>query len=408
MNANATAPVAAGRAGRLASIDVVRGIIMILMALDHTRDFFGQAGVNPTAAATTTVPLFFTRWITHFCAPTFFLLTGVGAGLSRRYRSAGELATHLVTRGAWLLVLEIVVVRCFGLQFNFDYRITILTVLWALGWSMILLAAVVRWSPRTVAILGTVMILGHNLLDAAPGSAAMRAPAGGSGLLAALGVWLHTGGALYMGPRVMVLIGYPLIPWLGVAMVGYGLAAAYHWPAERRRRLLWWGGTAMALGFVVLRAVNLYGDPARWSTQATPWRSVLSFLDTTKYPPSLLFLLMTLGPTWWLLAALDGKDPRWLRPAWVFGQVPLFYYLVHLPVIHLLAVVVCLARLGDAHWLFESPGPAQFPFTQPPGWGFGLPAVDLAWVVVVLTMYPLCRWYAAVKRERRSRWLSYL
>ncbi|MEO8505710.1 MAG: heparan-alpha-glucosaminide N-acetyltransferase domain-containing protein [Acidobacteriota bacterium] len=396
-------------AGRLASIDVLRGIVMILMAIDHTRDFFGHPG-NPTDLATTTTGLFFTRWITHLCAPTFFLLTGLGAGLSRRHRSTGHLAMHLLRRGAWLLVLELVVVRCLGLQFNFDYRVTVVTVLWALGWSMIALAAVVRLSPRTVAILGSVMIVGHNLLDALPEkAAAMAAPSGGfPGFWSVLGTVLHSPGMAYSSERVTVFLAYPLIPWIGVAMVGYGLATVYDWTRERRQRVLAGVGATLALACVVLRAINLYGDPFRWSTQDSLSRTLLSFLDTTKYPPSLLFLLMTLGPALMLLAALDGRAPRALRPAYVFGQVPLFYYLLHLPVIHLLAVAVCFARLGDAHWMFESPNLGQFPFTQPPGWGFDLPWMYLAWAAVVLTMYPLCRWYAVYKRGHKSRWLSYL
>ena len=391
--------------GRLESIDILRGIVMILMAIDHTRDFFGHPG-NPTDPATTTAGLFFTRWITHLCAPTFFLLTGLGAGLSRGRRSTGDLAMHLLTRGAWLLVLELVVVRCLGLQFNFDYRVTVVTVLWALGWSMIALAAVVRLSPRTVAILGSVMIVGHNLLDAVPDkAAAMAAPSGGfPGLWSLLATVLHSPGMAYSSERVTVFLAYPLIPWIGVAMVGYGLAPVFSWAAERRRRFLARTGAALAIAFVVLRALNVYGDPSRWTTQASPERTVFSFLNTTKYPPSLLFLLMTLGPALMLLAALDGRAPRALRPAYVFGQVPLFYYLLHLPVIHLLPY----GLLGSAgrRTGCSSPEPRQFPsLSRRAGasipWMYSLGhggAHDVSALPLVL----------GLKRGHKSRWLSYL
>ncbi len=388
------------RTARLESIDVLRGIVMILMALDHVRDFFGQIALNPTDPATTTAPLFFTRWITHLCAPTFFLLTGLGAGLSRRHRTTAQLSKHLVTRGLWLMLLEVVVVRCLGFQFNFDYRVTFLTVLWALGWAMIALGTVVRFTPKTVAVVGALMILGHDLLDSIPATL--------FGPFAPVWTWLHTPGVVFAGTRFMVVIAYPIIPWIGVTMVGYGLATVYEWAPGRRRRLLAGLGTALAAAFLVLRTINIYGDPSRWTAQPAPGHTILSFLNTTKYPPSLLFLLMTLGPALLLLALLDDKRPRLTRPAWLFGQVPLFYFLVHLPLIHLLAVAVCFVRLGKAHWLFESPSLDRFPFTQPPGWGFGLPAVYVAWLVVVVAMYPLCRWYAGIKRDHRGWWVSFL
>ncbi len=388
------------RVPRLAAIDVLRGIVMILMALDHVRDFFGHVALNPTDPATTSAPLFFTRWITHLCAPTFFLLTGLGAGLSRAHRSTEQLSRHLITRGFWLLCLEWVVVRCFGFQFNVDYHVTVLTVLWALGWAMIVLAGLVRFSPRTVASIGAVMILVHNLFD--------PIPAGVLGLLAPVWTWLHAPGLLVATPVFTVAIAYPLIPWVGVTMVGYGLSMVYQWDAERRRRLLWRASGTLLLAFVSLRGVNIYGDPSRWSVQASVDRTLFSILNTTKYPPSLLFLLMTLGPALGLLAALDGRRPRLTRPAWVFGQVPLFYFLLHLPVIHLLAVLLCYARLGAVHWMFESPDLSHFPFSQPPGWGFDLPVVYGIWVVVVAGMYPLCRWYAGAKGEHPRSWMSYL
>lgn len=373
---------------------------MILMALDHVRDFFGHVAQNPTDLATTTPGLFLTRWITHLCAPTFFLLTGLGAGLSASRRSPGGLTRHLLGRGAWLIFLEIVVVRCLGFQFNFDYRVTVLTVLWAIGWSMIALALVVRLHPTLIATLGGALILLHNLLDPIPAQAL--------GALAPLWTWLHVPGILLQTETMVVVIAYPIVPWIGVTMLGFSLAGLYRLdPALRQRRLLQ-AAAAMVTLFIVLRAINRYGDPAPWSHQDAPGFTLLSFLNTTKYPPSLLFLLMTLGPAFALLATLEGARTRLLRPAVLFGQVPMFYFLVHLPLIHLYAIAVCFQRLGAIHWFFESPDLGNFPYTVPPGWGFELPVVYLAWAVVVLSLYPLCRWYAQFKREHRSPWLSYL
>ncbi|MGQ0712699.1 MAG: DUF1624 domain-containing protein [Gemmatimonadaceae bacterium] len=390
-------PVAARQ--RVEAVDVVRGIIMILMALDHVRDFFGSLAVNPTDLAATTPGLFFTRWITHICAPVFFLLTGTGAYLALRRRSRKDLARFLFTRGLWLIFLEFVVVR-FAMQFNVDYRVTVLTVLWALGWAMIVLSALVFFPTRAVVAFGVVLIALHNLLDPIRASSL--------GALAPLWSVLHAPGMLLPGPEHVVFVAYPLIPWIGVTAVGYGLGAVYGWDAQRRRLLLLRLGLGLAAGFVLLRALNVYGDPAAWSEQPSAFFTVLSFLNTTKYPPSLLFLLMTLGPALLLLRAVDPRTPAFLRPALIIGKVPLFYFLVHFFLIHLLAVVVCYVRYGDAHWMFESPNLGQFPITQPPGWPSGLPVVYAIWLGVVVAMYPLCRWYAGVKQRRTDAWLSYL
>ena len=381
--------------GRLESIDVVRGVIMIVMALDHVRDFFGTPGVNPTDLATTTVPLFFTRWITHVCAPVFFLLTGTGSFLSLKHKSVGELSRFLVTRGLWLLVLELTVVRSLGFQFNFDYRVTLLVVLWALGWAMIALSALVWLPAPLVTAFGVVMIAGHNLLDS---------------VRSANPLWaiLHSPGFVLNTPEHVVFAAYPLIPWIGVTAVGFGLGQIYRWSPERRRTLLLRLGIGLTAAFLLLRTVNVYGDPVRWATQASGAFTALSFLNTNKYPPSLLFLLMTLGPALLFLRAVDGGTPRFLRPASVLGKVPMFYFLAHLPLIHLLAAIVCYARYGSAHWMFESPTLAQYPFTAPPGWGFALPVVYLVWILVVMAIYPACRWFSALKQRRTETWLSYL
>jgi uncharacterized membrane protein len=379
---------------RIESVDIVRGVIMIVMALDHVRDFFGNSGVNPTNPAQTTVALFFTRWITHFCAPVFFLLTGTGAYLSLRRKSKGELSRFLFTRGLWLIFLDFVVVRCFGMQFNFDYRVTMLTVLWALGWAMIVLSALVYAPTSLVTTFGVAMIASHNLLDSVRFS---NLP------------WsiLHAPNPILASPQHIVFAAYPLIPWVGVTAAGYGLGQIYSWTSDRRKAFLLRLGIGLTAGFLVLRSINIYGDPLRWTTQKSAVFTVLSFLNTNKYPPSLLFLLMTLGPAMLFLWAVDGGTPGFLRPALVFGKVPMFYFLLHFPLIHLVAVIVCYARYGSAHWMFESPSLGRYPFTPPPGWGFSLPIVYLVWAFVVLALYPVCRWFAELKQRRGDAWLSY-
>ena len=368
---------------------------MILMALDHTRDFFGIPGQNPVDLTTATPALFLTRWITHFCAPVFFLLTGTGAYLSLRRKSRGELSRFLFTRGLWLIFLELVVLRCFSYQFNFDYKVTMLLVIWALGWAMITLSLLVRLPASVVTAFGVVMIAGHNLLD---------------GVKSANPLWaiLHGPGFVLNTPDHVVFAAYPLIPWIGVTAVGYGLGQIYSWDTPRRRAFLLRLGLALILAFLIIRGINAYGDASRWAHQKTTVLTFLSFLNATKYPPSLVFLLMTLGPAMIFLRAVDGGAPRFLRPALVIGKVPLFYYVLHFTLIHLLAVITCYARYGSAHWMFESPDLGHYPFSPPPGWGYSLPIVYMVWALVVVLMYPLCRWFAAVKQRRSDAWLSYL
>jgi uncharacterized membrane protein len=384
---------------RLESIDALRGIVMILMALDHTRDFLGRQGVNPTNLAQASAGLFFTRWITHLCAPVFFLLAGTGACLALRKKSRAALSWFLFSRGLWLIVLEVTIVR-FAMQFNFDYRMTLLVVIWALGWAMITLSVLV-WLPKwMVGTFGIFMISTHNLLDIGDSSL--------FGKFAPLFVVLHQQGPIFSANGHMLVVAYPLIPWVGVTAAGFALGQIYNWPAEKRKTLLLWLGLGLSAAFFILRGLNDYGDPAPWTHQDSRLFTALSFLNTTKYPPSLLFLLMTLGPAMLLLRALEGETPRWLRPALVFGRVPLFYFVLHLALLHLVAMVVCLLRYGAVHWVFESPNPAQYPFNAPPGWGFSLTGIYLAWALVVVALYPVCAWFAALKQRRNDAWLSYL
>jgi uncharacterized membrane protein len=378
---------------RIESVDVLRGIVMVIMALDHTRDFFGTFGINPQNLDTTTVPLFFTRFITHICAPTFFLLTGTGAGLAGNSKSPSQLSRYLITRGLLLIVLELTLLRGLAYQFNFDYQVTLLLVIWALGWAMIFLGLIVFLPVPVIAAIGLVMIAGHNLLD---------------GVQWNHWLWtiLHRPGFLLQGEHT-VFVAYPLVPWLGVTAVGYALAQVYRWEPERRRRFLTTAGVACVAAFLVMRGLNVYGDPAAWTSRDSTAFTILSFLNTSKYPPSLLFLLMTLGPALLILRSVDRDVPNWLRPVITYGRVPFFYFFAHFALIHLLAALTAQVRNGSMRYLFESPNLGAYPFTPPPDWGFSLPVVYAVWVGVVVVLYWPCRKVAELKASGRYGWLKY-
>jgi uncharacterized membrane protein len=397
---------------RIDSIDLLRGIVMVIMMLDHTRDFIHSAGFffDPTDLAKTTTLLFLTRWITHFCAPVFVFLAGTGAYLQfARGKSKRDLSRFLVTRGLWLIVLELTLVRL-GASFSFDYKfLGFLQVIWVIGVSMIVLAALIHLPLKVVGVFGLAMIALHNLLDRfqvqpwqGPGT-----PVPGVG--AKLWMLLHQQGGYPIAgwPSPFLFVVYPLIPWIGVMAVGYVFGALYQMDTERRKRmLLGIGGTAVAL-FFVIRALDYYGDPFHWARQKTVIFTVLSFVNTTKYPPSLLYLLMTIGPAIMFLAWFEilgrGSISRFFI---TFGRVPLFFYLLQWVTAHLISVLLHWAFGKPVAWLFMSPVEM---FANPPkGQGFSLFVVYLSWIGGVLLLYPLCKWFAGVKARRRDWWLSYL
>jgi uncharacterized membrane protein len=397
---------------RVDSVDLLRGLIMVIMMLDHTRDFVHSDAFvfDPTDMTKTYPLLFFTRWITHFCAPVFVFLAGTGAYFQQlRGKPKSELSRFLLSRGLWLIFLELTAVRVL-IFFNADYQgfFALLQVIWAIGWGMITLAALIHLRLRTIVVISVGMIALHNLLDgirvtswAGPGT-----PVPGFG--ASLWHILHAPGMIfpfgYPGPMVMAL--YPLIPWIGVMGAGYAFGSIYRMSgAERKRVLLRLGGALIAC-FVVIRAINIYGDPSLWAIQRTPAMTLLSFLNTSKYPPSLLFLLMTLGPSIVFLAAVEDRDRNWLGKALiVYGRVPFFFYLLQWVTAHGLAVLANRLAGNPTDFLF---GNLAFGPPPPPGIGFGLGTVYLLWALGVLMLYPLCRWFAGVKARRRDWWLSYL
>jgi uncharacterized membrane protein len=396
--------VSLGARPRLESIDVVRGAIMVLMALDHVRDFFHHDALlfAPDDLGQTNVALFFTRWVTHFCAPVFFFLAGTGAFLSfGRGKSKNDLARFLVSRGLWLVFLELTVVRCLGWQFNFNYRVTGLLVIWALGWSMVVLAALIYLPRWLLTVFALVMIAGHNWVDSIQPE--------NLGALAWLWKILHAPGEIQPFPGRTLPVVYPLVPWVGVMAAGYIFGALFKLERAERRKRLFWLGIGLTAAFVIVRAINVYGDPIPWTAQHSAFFTFLSFINCEKYPPSLLYLLMTLGPVIILLALLDRDLSSIWRPFIVFGRVPLFFYLLHLPLMHGIAVGLSYAKYGRADWLFL--GPAGIPIfgaAYPRDYGYGLAGVYLIWIVVVGLLYPLCWWFARLKERRRVTWLSYL
>ncbi len=381
------------RPARTSSIDLLRGGVMVLMALDHARDFFFGFRPDPTDLATTSVVLFFTRWVTHFCAPVFVFLAGTSAFFYGRRHGASQTARFLLTRGAWLILLELTVVH-FGWLPDPAYHLIVLQVIWAIGAAMIVLAGLSRLPLAIATAVGAVLVAGHNLLDFVDRRDLgwFRVP------------WklLHEQTALNPAPDHQVFIVYPLLPWFGVIALGYAFGSLYEKPPDVRRRFTLRLGIVATLAFVVLRAINVYGDPAPW--QAQPRGVVftaLSFLNCTKYPPSLLYVLMTVGPALLCLLALERVEgSRVARPIEVFGRVPLLFYVAHVYLLRYTSAPIAFARFGaDA-------------FEPPPGraGSAGLPLFGAyaAWIIALFILFPLCRWFAAQKARRREWWLSYL
>lgn len=396
---------------RLHSVDLLRGIVMVIMALDHARDFFfvGAGGGDPELLAEPGAPLFFTRWITHFCAPVFVFLAGTGAFLSLgRGRSRGALAWFLLTRGLWLVLVELTLVR-WGWTGSMAPGFTFTQVIFVLGVSMMVLAALL-WLPLpAIAAVGALLVAGHNAFDGVTvgGSANPFAGTGGPLEVSALSGWqvawlfLHEPAVLRFPGGWIHVARYPLVPWIGVMALGFAFGALLRRPDAERRRVVTRLGLALVAAFVGLRLANVYGDPWPWAAQGSAMATVIDFLNTQKYPPSLLFLLMTLGPAIALLPALERWTGRLAGAVETFGKVPMFYYLAHIPLLRYLAA-------GTALLLFP-PGTNSNPLTGPTtGWGFPLPGVYLAWLVAVLLLYVPCRWWAGLKaRHRDWTWLSY-
>jgi uncharacterized membrane protein len=386
-----TAPAAtiARASTRLRSIDALRGLVIVLMALDHVRAFFTDVRFDPLDLSQTTTALFVTRWITHLCAPTFVFLAGVSAYLMSRRMSRTELGRFLFSRGAWLIALEFTVVQ-FGWFFNFRYELGLfMQVIWAIGASMIALAALAHLRIATILALAVAMIAGHHLLDGIDP--------------AQFGAWAPLWHVLHVkGQTPFAFALYPLVPWIGVMALGYCAGTLFELDAPGRRRWLLAAGIGALAAFVALRYSNLYGDPHPWTAQSSATMTLLSSINVSKYPPSLHYVLVTLGIGCLLLTMLESARERVLDVLGTFGRVPLFVYILHIYVVHVAAGIAAYLAGHGTQVLGN-----LFLFL-PEGWGYDLPVVYAVWALVMLALYPACRWFARVKATRREWWLAYL
>jgi len=382
------------RTKRLVSIDLLRGLVMVLMALDHVRGFFSNPGFNPLDIDQSNAPLFFTRWVTHLCAPSFILLAGIAAYLSlQRRKNKKELSKFLLIRGVWLIFLDLTVV---SLAWTFFPGIFILGVLWVIGWSMMILAVLIQLPIRSIAIIGITLIIGHNLFDGVQ--------AENTGIWHWFWSFLHEPNMFMPFPGIRFLLAYPLIPWVGVMAVGYTLGQVFTF--EKNQRLPWLRNLGFALfgSFLVIRGINIYGDPQPWSVQSNLFKTVLSFINCQKYPPSLTYLLITLSLALLLLYVFDLRSWRLLHPLITFGQVPLFFYLIHLWVIHFAAIVLALPKYG----LTAVTLPFISKSAMPENYGYSLHHVYIIWLIIVMFLYALCNWFANYKSQHKHGWLNFL
>ncbi|MDB5029994.1 heparan-alpha-glucosaminide N-acetyltransferase domain-containing protein [Mucilaginibacter sp.] len=388
---------------RIESIDILRGLVMLIMAIDHVRDVFHLGQPEPTNLAITTPILFFTRWITHFCAPTFVFLSGMSAYLAGMRRTRNELSVFLIKRGLWLIVVEVVFIT-FAITLNPLYNVLILQVIWAIGGSMVLLGLLVRLkTPLTViGIIGAIIFFGHNILDIVnPGP--ITATIGWKLFLSAAGF----NGFVQIGSNHYVLIAYALLPWTGVMLLGYVFGSLYKSSvsAVKRRKTLLYSGLGLLALFLIFRAFNIYGDPSPWSVQKTTALSIISFLNTTKYPCSLLYLSMTIGPSLVLLASIETVKNRFTSIIIVYGNVPFFYYVCHWYLIQTIHVIVFFAKGYSTSQIVNPKIPFLF---SPAGFGFNLLGVYLIWLVVIVILYLPCRWFSKYKKTHQQWWLSYI
>lgn len=387
---------------RVTSIDLLRGLIMIIMALDHVRDYFhnGAYLYDPLDLDKASVPLFFTRWITHFCAPIFTFLAGTSAFFMSQRKTKKELSIFLLTRGLWLILLELTVVN-FGWNFDISFTNIYFITIWQLGISMIVLAALIHLPKKLIVIIGLVLVFGHNLLD--------NVHVAGNTLPAFGWALLHDQ-AFFSWHGHNVLVGYPVLPWIGIIALGYSIGNLYapaFDAAKRKKILLMLGGGAIIL-FILLRFINMYGDPHPWTHQPTAVYTFLSFLKVNKYPPSLLYALITLGSAMLFLAVTENASNKITKIISVYGRVPMFYYLLHIFIIHLATLTAAgLFTAFSWHvWILKEP----LWFTKTlVGYGFSLGVVYLVWIAVVAGAYPLCKWYDNYKTNHKEKWwLSYL
>ncbi len=387
---------------RITSIDLLRGTVMIIMALDHVRDYFhaGAFLYDPLDLEKTSVVLFFTRWITHFCAPVFMFLAGTSAFIAGQKKTKKELSVFLLTRGLWLILLELTLI---SFEWNFDVTFSNIyfIVIWALGISMVVLAGLIHLPYKIILLFGIVLVAGHNLLD--------NTHVTGNTLPAFGWALLHDQN-FFMWQGKNILVGYPVLPWIGVMALGYCMGVLYTpaFTAEKRKKLLMIIGSSAIVLFILIRFINVYGDPSPWSYQQSAVHTFLSFIKASKYPPSLLYILMTLGPAILFLAFSENISNALSKFISVYGRVPMFYYILHIFFIHLFTMVAA-GLFTDYSWkLWILKQPLWFS-EDLKGYGFSLGIVYLVWLTIVLGLYPLCKWYDKYKTSHKEKkWLSYL
>jgi len=387
---------------RIQSIDMLRGLVMLIMAIDHVRDFFHQTAFtdDPLNLATTTPQLFLTRWITHFCAPTFVFLSGTSAFLAGQRKTKKELSGFLIKRGIWLVLVEIVIMNL-ALTFNPLYNIIFLQVIWAIGCSMILLGLFVRTSAKLVAIVGIILVFGHNIIDY------MQLPkAGAAHVLWSIFFTARGSVVPYAGTRLLIFT-YAILPWTGVMFLGYYFGTIYKKINDevKRRKIMLSIGCAIVLLFIVVRFINLYGDPAHWSVQQNSLYTFFSFINTTKYPPSLCYVTMTLGLALIFLYLTETVTSKATNILSTYGRVPFFYFVLHFYLIHIICVVLFFATGHTSKDIIDANVPFLF---RPQHFGFSLPVVYAIWLFVVLVLYKPCKWFDHYRRTHTQWWLSYL
>lgn len=389
------------RKNRIESIDFLRGLVMIIMALDHVRDyfFFGSFTSNPTDLDSTTPLLFYTRIITHYCAPVFVLLTGTSAYLYGTKKNKRDLSKFLLTRGIWLIFLEIIV-NNFIWFFDPSYSFIVLQVIWAIGFSMLFLSGIIYFSNKIISVIGLVIICFHNLFDTFIYE--------GQSLYAILWYFLHQQSMIKISEHTSLAFGYPIIPWVGLMALGYVMGSLYtEYQSKERASLLMKFGIYSVLAFIVLRLTNFYGEPNHFAIQEKISFSVMALFNTTKYPPSLLYILMTMGPSLILLSIIEKYKNKITDFFIVFGRVPLFYYFSHVFLIHITAIIFLMIENKDYSIMLNMTPflPNQYQLME---YGYPLWVVYLVWVIVILILYPICYKYMKYKSNSKKWWLSYL
>lgn len=383
---------------RIQSIDVLRGIVMIIMALDHTRDFFHNDALahDPLDLNTTTPILFFTRWITHFCAPAFVFLSGISAALSSKSKTKKEASGFLIRRGIWLILVEIVIITL-GLTFNPFYNVIILQVIWAIGWGMILLGILMRFSSHVIILLtGFILVFGHDLINY------VNIPA--KGLTTDLMNIFFTAKFFivpYSAQHAIIFL-YAILPWAGLMMLGYSISGWFiNYSSEERKKVLTIAGLFITALFILLRVINHYGNPIPFSHQKTLVYTILSFLNVEKYPPSLQYTCMTIGPSLLLLSFFEHRKNFFTSFAKIYGQVPFFYYVLHFYILHILLVITFYSSGYGSKDIVPKSSPFLF---RPDSSGFNLGIVYIIWISVVLVLYLPCRWYSKYKKANKQKW----